>query len=108
MLRIIKNFSWTIISSISCIILGILTFTTFINQSFIPLTDKNLQFLLIIDIFVLIIFFSLISLQGYKIYISNKRNKTGSKTNIKYILLLNIQQDVPVSHDGLRWGGGPT
>ena len=87
MLRIIKNFSWTIISSISCIILGILTFLTFINQSFIPLTDKNLQFLLIIDIFVLIIFFSLISLQAYKIYISNKKNKTGAKTNIKYISL---------------------
>jgi len=95
MLRIIKNFSWTIISSISCIILGILTFTTFINQSFIPLTDKNLQFLLIIDIFVLIIFFSLISLQGYKIYISNKRNKTGSKTNIKYISLFALFTFLP-------------
>ena len=95
MLKIIKNFSWTIISSISCIILGILTFSTFINQSFIPLTDKNLQFLLIIDIFVLIVFFSLISLQGYKIYISNKRNKTGSKTNIKYITLFALFTFLP-------------
>ena len=40
--------------------MGIVTFLTFINEGFVPLTDKNLQTLLIIDIFLLIIFFGLI------------------------------------------------
>ena len=60
MFKIIKNFNWIIISSFLCIFLGILTFLTFINAGFIPLTELNLQYLLIIDILVLIIFFSLI------------------------------------------------
>ena len=47
MLYILKNFKWTIFISIVCIILGVLTFLTFINVGFIPLTDQNLQILLI-------------------------------------------------------------
>ena len=53
MIKLIKNFNWIIISSILCIFFGILTFLTFINESFIQLTDKNLQNLLIIDIGIL-------------------------------------------------------
>ena len=49
MFKIIKNFNWIIASSFLCIFLGILTFLTFINEGFIPLTDKNLQILLITD-----------------------------------------------------------
>ncbi len=95
MFRIIKNFSWIILSSFFCIFLGILTFFTFINQSFIELNENNLQILLIIDILVLIVFFSLIFKQTYKIYISNKKNKTGSKTNIKYISLFSLFTFLP-------------
>ena len=51
MFRIIKNFNWIILSSFLCIFMGIVTFLTFINEGFVPLTDKNLQYLLIIDIF---------------------------------------------------------
>ena len=60
MFKIIKNFNWIILSSILCIFMGIITFLTFINESFIPLNDKNLQTLLIIDILLLIVFFTLI------------------------------------------------
>ena len=60
MFKIIKNFNWIILSSFLCIFMGIVTFLTFINEGFIPLTDKNLQSLLIIDIFLLFIFFTLI------------------------------------------------
>ena len=65
MFKIIKNFNWIILSSFLCIFMGIVTFLTFINEGFVPLTDKNLQTLLIIDIFLLLIFFSLI----FKIFI---------------------------------------
>ena len=51
MFKIIKNFNWIILSSFLCIFMGIVTFLTFINEGFVPLTDKNLQTLLIIDIF---------------------------------------------------------
>ena len=57
MFKIIKNFNWIILSSFLCIFMGIVTFLTFINEGFIPLTDQNLQILLIIDVALLIIFF---------------------------------------------------
>ena len=47
MFKIIKNFNWIILSSFLCIFMGIVTFLTFINEGFVPLTDKNLQNLLI-------------------------------------------------------------
>ena len=42
MFKIIKNFNWIILSSFTCIFLGILTFLTFINEGFVPLTEKNI------------------------------------------------------------------
>ena len=57
MIHIIKNYKWVIATSLICIIFGLLTFFTFINQSFITLNDYNLQVLLIIDLILLIIFF---------------------------------------------------
>ena len=53
---------------------GIVTFLTFINEGFVPLTDKNLQNLLIIDIFLLLIFFSLI-FKNFRFYYTGKKNK---------------------------------
>ena len=46
MFKIIKNFNWIILSSFTCIFLGILTFLTFINEGFVPLTEKNILLLL--------------------------------------------------------------
>ena len=40
--------------------LGFLTFLTFIDKSFIKLSDENLQILLIINVVLLILFFFLI------------------------------------------------
>ena len=60
MIHIIKNNKWVITSSLVCISFGLLTFFTFINQSFIQLNDLNLQILLILDILLLIVFFVLI------------------------------------------------
>ena len=90
MFKIIKNFNWIIISSILCIFLGIITFLTFINEGFIPLTDNNLQILLIIDILLLLIFFTLIFKNFYRFYYTRKKNKKGSKTNLKYISIFSL------------------
>ena len=95
MFKIIKNLNWIITSSFLCIFLGILTFLTFINVSFIPLTDNNLQILLITDIILLSIFFVLIFKNAYRIYSTNKNNKTGSKTNLKYITIFSLFTFIP-------------
>ncbi len=90
MFKIIKNFNWIILSSFLCILMGITTFLTFINEGFIPLTDQNLQVLLIIDILLLFVFFSLIFKNFYRFYYSGKKNKTGSQTNLKYISIFSV------------------
>jgi two-component system nitrogen regulation sensor histidine kinase NtrY len=95
MFKTIKNFNWIIVSSFFCIFLGILTFLTFINQSFIELTDENILILLAIDVLLLIAFFSLIFRSAYRIYSAGKKNKTGSQTNLKYISLFSLFTFIP-------------
>ncbi len=95
MFKIIKNFNWIILSSFLCIFMGIVTFLTFINEGFVPLTDKNLQTLLIIDIFLLLIFFGLIFRNFYRFYYTGKKNKKGSQTNLKYISLFSLFTVIP-------------
>ena len=53
-----KSIQWIILTSIISIFLGILTFFTFINQSFIELNETNLQILLILDLVLVSLFFS--------------------------------------------------
>ena len=95
MFKIIKNFNWIILSSFLCIFMGIITFLTFINEGFVPLTDKNLQTLLIIDFLLLFIFFSLIFKNFYRFYYTGKKNKKGSKTNLKYISIFSLFTVIP-------------
>ena len=95
MIKILKNYNWIIISSFFCIFLGILTFLTFINEGFIPLNDENLQILLIIDIFLLVIFFYLIFRNFYRLYYTGKRNKKGAQTNLRYISLFSLFTFIP-------------
>ena len=95
MFKIIKNFNWIILSSFLCIFMGIVTFLTFINEGFVPLTDKNLQTLLIVDIVLLLIFFTLIFKNFYRFYYTGKRDKRGSKTNLKYISIFSVFTLIP-------------
>ena len=85
MIHIIKNIKWVIATSLVCISLGVLTFFTFIDESFIKLTDSNLQLLLFIDIILLASFFIQIIRETYKILSKRKEGKIGSKTSLKYI-----------------------
>jgi len=75
--------------------MGIVTFLTFINEGFVPLTDENLQILLVIDIFLLLIFFTLIFKNFYRFYYVGKKEKKGSKTNLKYISIFSIFTLIP-------------
>ena len=95
MFKIIKNFNWIILSSVLCIFMGIITFLTFINESFIPLNDKNLQTLLIIDILLLIVFFTFIFRNFHRFYYTGKKNKKGSQTNLKYISVFSLFTVIP-------------
>merc|ERR1711991_647265 len=95
MFKIIKNFNWIILSSFLCIFMGIVTFLTFINEGFVSLTDKNLQTLLIIDIFLLLVFFTLIFRNFYRFYYTGKKNKKGSQTNLKYISVFSLFTVIP-------------
>ena len=95
MFKIIKNFNWIILSSFLCIFMGIVTFLTFINEGFVPLTDQNLQTLLVIDIILLLIFFTLIFKNFYRFYYTGKKNKKGSQTNLKYISVFSLFTVIP-------------
>ena len=95
MFKIIKNFNWIILSSFLCIFMGIVTFLTFINEGFIPLTDQNLQSLLIIDLFLLLVFFTLIFKNFYRFYYARKKNKKGYQTNLKYISVFSLFTVIP-------------
>ena len=95
MFKIIKNFNWIILSSFLCIFMGIVTFLTFINEGFITLTDQNLQTLLIIDIVLLLTFFTLIFKNFYRFYYTGKKNKKGSQTNLKYISVFSLFTVIP-------------
>ncbi len=95
MFKIIKNFNWIILSSFTCIFLGILTFLTFINEGFIPLTENNLFILLSIDIILLILFFFLIFRNFLSFYTLGKKNKSGSQTNLKYVSLFSLFTFLP-------------
>ncbi len=95
MFKIIKNFNWIILSSFTCIFLGILTFLTFINVGFVPLTEKNILILLSLDIILLLIFFYLIFRNFFRFYTAGKKNKSGSQTNLKYVSLFSIFTLIP-------------
>jgi len=90
MIHIIKNYKWVIATSLICIIFGLLTFFTFINQSFIALNNFNLQILLIVDVVLLFLFFIFIINATYKVLKERKAGKLGSETTLRYILFFQL------------------
>ena len=88
-----KNIFITIIFTIT-LLLGFLTFLTFIDKSFIKLNDQNLQFLLIASIGLLILLFIMIF---YEVKNSLKIDVdvSGSKANIKYITFFALFTLIP-------------
>ena len=88
-----KNIFIIILSSIT-LFLGFLTFLTFIDRSFIELNQNNLQYLLIVNILLLLSLFVLIFLEIKK-SIRNDIDKDGLKSNKKYITYFSLFTLIP-------------
>ena len=94
MLEFLKKNIFIIILSSITLFIGFLTFLTFIDKSFIELNQKNLQFLLILNIFLLILLFVLIFIE-IKRSIKNDIDKDGLKSNKRYIAYFSLFTLIP-------------
>ena len=88
-----KNIFIIILSSITLFI-GFLTFLTFIDRSFIELSQSNLQYLLIINIVLLILLFIFIFVE-IKNSIKNDIDKDGLTSNKRYITYFSLFTLIP-------------
>ena len=88
-----RNFFITIIFFFTLSI-GFITFLTFIDKSFIQLNEKNLNFLLLTNLILLLLFFGLIFYET-KNSIKNNINVRGSIANRKYIIFFSLFTLIP-------------
>ena len=88
-----KNIFIIIIFTITLFI-GFLTFLTFIDKSFLKLTQQNLQYLLVINIILLAILFGFIFYEVKK-SIKNDIDKDGLSSNKKYITYFSLFTLIP-------------
>ncbi len=95
MLNTIKNFKWFFTISFISILLGLLTFVTFINQKLIFFNEDYLQYLLILDVTVLILFLMLLVRETTKLFLKIKSGKEGSKTSLNYVLQFSLFAFIP-------------
>ena len=94
MLTFIKRNLFIIIIFILTVLLSFITFLTFIDRSFIKLNEQNLQLVLIVNIFFLLLFFVLIFID-IKNSIRNNINVRGSVANRKYIISFGLFTLIP-------------
>jgi len=90
----IKKNIYLIVLFIITLLIGFLTFLTFIDKGFIELSDKNLRFLLILNILLLLSLF-IITFAEIKKAIRNDIDKDGLKSNKKYITYFALFTLVP-------------
>ena len=94
MYSFLKRNLFLIIIFFITLLLGFITFFTFIDKSFIKLNDENLKYLLILDILLLIVFFTIIFLET-KSSLKQNINIRGSISNRKYILFFSLFTLIP-------------
>ena len=94
MFRFIKQNFFIALIFIVTLSIGFLTFLTFINKSFIDLNESNLQYLLILNVVLLIIFFYII-FREIRSSLKNEMNVRGSKANKKYIAFFSLFTLIP-------------
>ncbi len=94
MLEFLKKNIFIIILSSITLFIGFLTFLTFIDRSFIQLTQYNLQFLLIINVLLLFLLFVFIFIEIKK-SIKNDIDKDGLNSNKKYITYFSLFTLIP-------------
>ncbi len=88
-----KNIFIIFLSSIT-LFLGFLTFLTFIDRSFIELNQNNLQYLLLVNILLLLSLFAFVFFEVKK-SIRNDIDKDGLKSNKKYITYFSLFTLIP-------------
>jgi len=94
MLSILKRNIFITILFLTTLSLGFLTFLTFIDKSFIKLSEKNLQTLLILNIILIILFFIFIFFQ-IKNSLKENLNVRGSVANKKYVIFFSLFTLIP-------------
>ena len=94
MIAFLKRNIFVVVIFFITFILGFVTFLTFIEKSFVNISDKNLKYLLFIDIFLLLLFFLLIFLE-IKNSLKQNINVRGSISNRKYILFFSLFTLIP-------------
>ena len=94
MLDFIKRNIFILIIFITTLLLGFITFFTFLDKSFINLSQQNLKYLLYINIIFLILFFVLI-FREISNSIKDNINVQGSIANRKYIVFFSLFTLIP-------------
>ena len=94
MLEFLKKNIFIIILSSITLFIGFLTFLTFIDRSFIELNQNNLQYLLISNVFLLLLLFVLIFVE-IKRSIKNDIDKDGLSSNKRYITYFSLFTLIP-------------
>ena len=85
----LKRNLFLIIVFLITLILGFITFLTFIDKSFISLSDENLKYLLFSDIILLLLFFFIIFIET-KNSLKQNINIRGTIANRKYIYFFSL------------------
>jgi len=94
MIAFIKRNLFIIFIFFTTLLLGFVTFLTFIDKGFITQTNENLKYLLIFDI-ILLLFFFLIIFKETQSYIKKNINVRGSISNRKYIVFFSLFTLIP-------------
>ena len=95
MIKTIKNFKWFFTVSFLCVLLGVFTFITFINRNFIFLNENNLQYLLILDVIVLVVFLILLIKETSQLFSRYLNKRTGSRTSLNYVMQFSLFAFIP-------------
>ena len=90
----LKRNIFLIIIFFATLLLGFITFLTFIDKNFISLSEESLKYLLIIDIILLFFFFLMIFLETKNSFKQNI-NIRGSVANRKYIIFFSLFTLIP-------------
>ena len=95
MLNTIKSFKWFFTISVISVFLGIFTFIAFLNQGLFFLSEEDLQYLLVLDSVVLVIFLVFLIREISRIFFEYKEKKTGSRTSLNYVLQFSLFAFIP-------------
>ena len=95
MLTFTKKNKFILLIFIITLILGIITFLTFIDRSFIKLNEKNLQNLLIIDLVLVLLFFIIIFFEILSVVRDKNNENVSSKANIRYVTFFSLSTLLP-------------